>query len=113
MNIQLFQVHCSAESNNLIPKGILNSLGVNGNNVDYQLLIKGYRVFNKTGDIGTTYADVALIEMPDGVKAYVGINVKGPFNDTRSADLIREISKSFIDFIKSESMKTNKKNYQS
>jgi beta-lactamase class A len=49
-------------------------------------------VYNKTGDIGTAYADAALIHLPTGQRAVAAFMVKGPFNDPRSAELIRAMA---------------------
>ena len=62
-------------------------------------LIEGFRVLNKTGDIGITYADAAIIQMPDNSNAFAGFIVKGPFNDPRSAELIRQMTASIVPFI--------------
>ena len=53
---------------------------------------RGIRVYNKTGDIGIAYADAALIELPNGHRAVAAFMVKGPFNDPRSANLIRAMA---------------------
>jgi beta-lactamase class A len=49
-------------------------------------------VYNKTGDIGIAYSDAALIELPNGHRAVAAFMVKGPFNDPRSAELIRSMA---------------------
>ena len=94
------EILSTSKSNNLLPKGFLNGLDKDYRNIDYQLLIEGYRIYNKTGDIGITYADTGLIQMPDNTRAVVGLIVKGPFNDPRSADLIREMAKAIVPVIK-------------
>jgi len=86
------EVMSTSTSNRLLPAGILKGLGVSDMDPDYNLLIKGYRVFNKTGDIGIAYADAGLIELPDSSRAIAGFIVKGPFNDPRSPNLIREMA---------------------
>ena len=94
-------VMSTSKPNSLIPNGILQSLKVNKQgNIDYNLLIKGFRVFNKTGDIGIAYADAAIIQMPDNSNAFAGFVIKGPFNDPRSADLIREMTSEMISLLK-------------
>ena len=60
--------------------------------IDYSLLIEGYMVYNKTGDIGISYSDAGLIQMPDNRRAVAGFMVQGPFNDPRSAELIRAMA---------------------
>ena len=83
-------------SNRLLPGGLLKGLGVNEDDPDKTLLIRGYRVYNNTGDIGIAYADAGLIELPDGRRAVAGFIVKGPFNDPRSRELIREFAAAMI-----------------
>ena len=94
------EVMSTSITNTLIPDGLLNGLGINQGNSDYKLLIQGFRVYNKTGDIGITYADTALIEMPDTSRAVAAFIVKGPFNDQRSTNLIRNMSASIIPYLK-------------
>ncbi len=93
------EVMSTSVTNKLIPDGLLKGLGISHGNSDYKLLIEGFRVYNKTGDIGITYADTALLEMPDASRATVGFIVKGPFNDQRSTNLIRNMSASIIPHI--------------
>ena len=88
-------------TNKLIPDGILNGLGIKPGNSDYKLLIQGFRIYNKTGDIGITYADSALLEMPDTSRAFAAFIVKGPFNDQRSTKLIRDMSAAIVTYLKS------------
>ncbi|WP_320674800.1 serine hydrolase [Prochlorococcus sp. MIT 1341] len=90
------EVMSTSVSNRLIPAGLLKGLGVNEEDPDKTLLIKGYRVYNKTGDIGIAYADAGLIELPDGRRAVAGFLVKGPFNDPRSREMIRDLVASMI-----------------
>ncbi len=86
------EVMSTSTSNRLLPAGMLKGLGASDVDPDYNLLIKGYRVYNKTGDIGIAYADAGLIELPDNSRAIAGFIVKGPFNDPRSPSLIREMA---------------------
>ncbi len=95
----------TSKTNKLIPGGILEGLEkskIELKNIDYKLLIKGYRVYNKTGDIGISYSDIALIQMPNNKRAIAGFIVKGPFNDPRSTNLIREMSSAMIPYISSK-----------
>ena len=94
-------------TNSLLPDGLLRGLGGYPGNTDYKLLIEGFRVYNKTGDIGIAYADSGLIEMPDGSRAVTAFIVKGPFNDPRSPSLIRDLAAALAKHLKS------KTNYQS
>ncbi|MFL0769562.1 MAG: serine hydrolase [Prochlorococcus sp.] len=79
-------------TNTLLPRGLMKGLGGAQGSPDESLLLKGYRVFNKTGDIGIAYADAGLIELPDGSRAVAAFMVKGPFNDPRSTELIRTMA---------------------
>ena len=67
--------------------------------IDYGLLIKGYMVYNKTGDIGISYSDAGLIQMPNNTRAVASFIVKGPFNDIRSAALIRDMAAEMVPFL--------------
>jgi len=82
----------TSKTDTLIPSGWLQGLGGGSDEVNADLLSKGVRIFNKTGDIGIAYVDSALIELPDGKRAVASFMVKGPFNDPRSADLIRAMA---------------------
>ncbi len=86
------EVMSTSVSNRLIPGGLLKGLGGSQLNPDDGLLLKGYKVFNKTGDIGTAYVDVGLIEMPNNTRAIAAFIVTGPFNDPRSTQLIRDMA---------------------
>ncbi len=79
-------------TNTLIPLGMLMGLGKDSSDPDSELLPLGITVLNKTGDIGIAYADAALIELPNGQRAVAAFMVKGPFNDPRSAELIRKMA---------------------
>ena len=80
--------------------GLLKGLGGSQGEPDDSLMIKGYRVFNKTGDIGIAYADAGLIELPDGRRAVAAFVVKGPFNDPRSTELIRNMAAAMAPVLK-------------
>ncbi len=88
------EVMSTSVTNRLLPAGLLKGLGGNGRDTDYKLQIKGYRIYNKTGDIGIAYSDAGLIELPDRTRAIAGFIVKGPFNDPRSPELIRKMAAS-------------------
>jgi beta-lactamase class A len=79
-------------TNTLIPLGLLKGLGKDSPDPDAELLALGITTYNKTGDIGIAYADAALIQLPDGKRAVAAFMVKGPFNDPRSAELIRSMA---------------------
>ncbi len=86
------EIMSTSTTDRLIPGGLLKGLGVSTGEPNYNLQLKGYRVYNKTGDIGISYADAALIQLPDGSRAVAGFIVKGPFNDPRSTELIRNMA---------------------
>ncbi len=88
-----------SKTNTLIPSGILRGLGKENKNIDYHLALKGYLVHNKTGDIGISYSDTALIQTPQNRRAFVSFIVKGPFNDPRSPELIRNLSAELVPFL--------------
>ena len=89
-----------SKTNTLIPSGILKGLGKVSQETDYHLSLKGYLVHNKTGDIGISYSDTALIQTPHNSRAFASFIVKGPFNDPRSPDLIRSLSAELVPFLR-------------
>jgi len=82
----------TSRTNTLLPLGLLEGLGPASSDPDSELLARGVTVLNKTGDIGIAYSDAGLIELPNGQRAVAAFMVKGPFNDPRSADLIRAMA---------------------
>ncbi|MCB4406219.1 serine hydrolase [Synechococcus sp. MU1642] len=88
-------------TNTLLPTGLMRGLGGAQGATDASLARKGYRVYNKTGDIGIAYADAGLIELPDGRRAVAGFLVEGPFNDPRSTELIRQLAAAMAPHLKS------------
>ena len=96
------EVMGSSVTNTLLPTGLMKGLGGAQGAPDSTLASKGYRVYNKTGDIGIAYADAGLIELPDGRRAVAGFLVKGPFNDPRSTNLIRAMAAAMAPHLKPE-----------
>lgn len=87
------EILAQSHTNTLIPLGLLQGLGKRDSaDPDSDLQERGVRVYNKTGDIGIAYADAALIQLPNGHRAVAAFMVKGPFNDPRSANLIRAMA---------------------
>jgi beta-lactamase class A len=86
------EIMASSRTDTLIPLGLLQGLGKDAQQPDPELLSLGISALNKTGDIGTAYADAALIQLPDGRRAVAAFMVSGPFNDPRSAELIRAMA---------------------
>jgi len=90
----------TSRTNTLLPAGMLKGFGKESASPDEELLPYGVTVYNKTGDIGIAYADAGLIQLPNGQRAVAAFLVKGPFNDPRSADLIRamaaEVSRALV-----------------
>ena len=89
----------SSKTNTLIPSGILRGLGKEYKDTDYHLSLNGFSVLNKTGDIGISYSDTALIQTPQNSRAFASFIVKGPFNDPRSTELIRSLSAELVPFL--------------
>lgn len=96
------EVMSTSVTNTLLPTGLLRGLGGAQGDPDPSLSRKGYRVYNKTGDIGIAYADAGLIELPDGRRAVAGFLVEGPFNDPRSTELIRAMAAAMAPHLKAE-----------
>ena len=96
-----------SKTNTLIPSGISRGLGKETKDSDYHLSLKGYLVLNKTGDIGISYADTAIIQTPDNARAFASFIVKGPFNDPRSPELIRNLSAELVHFLIKEQNSSN------
>lgn len=86
------EIMATSATDTLIPQGLLRGLGKNSENPDPELLSLGITALNKTGDIGTAYSDAALIQLPSGQRAVAAFMVTGPFNDPRSAELIRSMA---------------------
>ncbi len=89
----------TSKTNTLIPSGILRGLGKESKDIDYHLSLKGYLIHNKTGDIGISYSDTALIQTPHNSRSFASFIVKGPFNDPRSPELIRNLSAELVPFL--------------
>ena len=53
----------------------------------------GAKIAHKTGDIGSTIADVGLIELPTGKKYIAAAIVNRPYNDPAGPELVRQLSK--------------------
>ena len=96
-----------SKTNSLIPSGILRGLRIESKDIDYHLSLKGYLVHNKTGDIGISYSDTALIQTPQNSRAFASFIVKGPFNDPRSTELIRKLSAELVPFLVLDEKSTN------
>ncbi len=96
-----------SKTNTLIPSGILRGLGKETKDTDYHLSLKGYFIHNKTGDIGISYSDTALIHTPLKSRAFATFIVKGPFNDPRSPDLIRNLSAELVPFLEEDQKVSN------
>ena len=96
-----------SKTNTLIPSGILRGLGKESKDTDYHLSLKGYLVHNKTGDIGISYSDTALIQTPNNSRAFASFIVEGPFNDPRSTELIRNLSAELVPFLRQDQKSSN------
>jgi beta-lactamase class A len=82
----------TSATNTLLPAGMLKGFKKEAPDPDSELIPYGVKVYNKTGDIGIAYADAGLIQLPNGQRAVAAFIVKGPFNDPRSAELIRAMA---------------------
>ncbi|MBF2036703.1 MAG: serine hydrolase [Leptolyngbyaceae cyanobacterium T60_A2020_046] len=49
-------------------------------------------VYNKTGDIGTSLGDIALVDAPNGKRYLLSVFITRPHNDGRANELIRRIA---------------------
>ncbi|WP_269610914.1 serine hydrolase [Prochlorococcus marinus] len=101
------KIMSKSKTNTLIPSGILRGLGKQSKDTDYHLSLKGYLVHNKTGDIGISYSDTALIQTPHNSRAFASFIVKGPFNDPRSTELIRNLSAELVPFLNQDEKSSN------
>ncbi|MEM8545417.1 MAG: serine hydrolase [Cyanobacteria bacterium P01_H01_bin.119] len=73
---RLMAIMQRTQSRNLIPAGVSNEA----------------LVANKTGDIATVLADVALIDLPNGNRYVLAVLTTRPENDGRARELIRRVS---------------------
>ena len=94
------EVMSTSVTDTLLPTGLMQGIGGAQGEPNESLARKGYRVYNKTGDIGIAYADAGLIELPDGRRAVAGFLVQGPFNDPRSTNMIRALAKAMAPHLK-------------
>jgi len=92
-------IHGSSRPDTLLPLGFLQGLAGSGAavaSVDQALIDRGVRILNKTGDIGTAYADAGIVELPDGRRAVAAFLVEGtettPYNSPRMRELIRNMA---------------------
>ncbi|HIK29396.1 MAG TPA: serine hydrolase [Oscillatoriaceae cyanobacterium M7585_C2015_266] len=59
---------------------------------------KSATIAHKTGDIGTSIADVGIIDLPNGKRYLAAAIVKRPHNDARAEELIRQFSQKAYQF---------------
>jgi beta-lactamase class A len=74
---RLFGIMQRTFNRTLIPDGLLDESAL---------------TYNKTGDIGTSLGDVALVDVVNGKRYLVSVLVERPFNDGRASELIRRVS---------------------
>lgn len=79
---RLLEIMRRTANNSLLPQG----------------LGEGAIIAHKTGDIGTFVGDVGMIDMPSGKRYLAAVIVKGPHNDPRSTELIRQFSRKVYQF---------------
>ena len=94
------EVMGTSVTNTLLPTGLMRGLGGAQGAPDESLARKGYRVYNKTGDIGIAYADAGLIELPDGRRAVAGFLVKAPSTTPDPPELIRQLAAAMAPHLK-------------
>jgi beta-lactamase class A len=63
----------------------------------------GAKIAHKTGDIGSTIADVGTIELPTGKKYIAAVLVNRPYNDPAGPRLVRQMSKLAYDHFQQNS----------
>jgi len=94
-------IHGSSRPDTLLPQGFLQGLSTGSGelplfSVDQELIDRGVRVLNKTGDIGTAYVDTGIIELPNGYRAVAAFLVEGteqtPYNSPRMRKLIQDMA---------------------
>ncbi|HEY9809995.1 MAG TPA: serine hydrolase [Halomicronema sp.] len=79
---RLLEIMRRTVNNSLLPQG----------------LGEGAIIAHKTGDIGTFVGDVGMIDMPSGKRYLAAVIVKGPHNDPRSTEMIRQFSRKVYQF---------------
>lgn len=79
---RLFDIMRRTVNNSLLPQG----------------LGEGATIAHKTGDIGTSIADVGTIDLPSGKRYLAAVIVKRPHNDARAEELIRQFSQKAYQF---------------
>jgi beta-lactamase class A len=79
---RLLEIMRRTANNSLLPQG----------------LGEGAIIAHKTGDIGTFVGDVGMIDMPSGKRYLAAVIVKGPHNDPRSTEMIRQFSRKVYQF---------------
>lgn len=62
------------------------------------LLPKETKVFHKTGDIGKSLGESAMVQLPDGRYYYLAMMIERPHNNGLAADFIRLFSKRVYDY---------------
>jgi len=74
---RLFSIMQRTLNRTLIPDGLADTTAL---------------AYNKTGDIGTSLGDVALVDVVNGKRYILSVLVERPFNDGRASELIRRVS---------------------
>ncbi len=79
---RVFDIMRRTVNNSLLPQGLGD----------------GATIAHKTGDIGTSIADVGIIDLPSGKRYLAAAIVKRPHNDARAEELIRQFSQKAYQF---------------
>ncbi|WP_269622754.1 serine hydrolase [Prochlorococcus marinus] len=96
------EVLSTSITNSLIPEGLLKGLNLEQREIDYTLLKKGFRVFNKTGILGLSFADAAIIQMPNASNIFAGFIVQTPVNDPKASRIIQKLAASITNLSKKD-----------
>ncbi|MGB3495596.1 MAG: serine hydrolase [Elainellaceae cyanobacterium] len=73
---RLLHIMARTQTNTLLPQGLSNEA----------------TIFHKTGDIGSMLGDVGLVDVPNGKRYAIAVQVQRPHNDARAGEVIRQIS---------------------
>jgi len=73
---RLLHIMRRTQTNTLLPQGLSSDA----------------TIFHKTGDIGTMLGDAGLVDVPNGKRYAIAVQVQRPHNDTRAHEIIRRVS---------------------
>lgn len=73
---RLLHIMGRTQTNSLLPQGLSDEASI----------------FHKTGDIGSMLGDVGLVDVPNGKRYAIAVQVQRPHNDARAREVIHQIS---------------------